>query len=576
MEVKTMKAVKIEYGAFRLVATKPNENEYEFNFFNGTLKVDDTDNNFTISDIINVEKFDIQTYKLKKRHLFKEDEYEKAETMSVLALSHWDGSLTFFCNSESIYLKLAEEFFEAFPMYEYIAVGTETITYRGMDGEDITVPAKTERINVARRGVTACNFLKDALANNGCKREFLKFLLKQGMKKSGYGMSDCVFDLPEDIMYGTVQVKNCFIMLQTSNKHEYITYDAVQVKNPFKLQTSNKQLAEDKLYQNLKKLIPQNLKAETVKKVQLQLSKYKFIPERVEEYQKAFLDEFWDWRTSKSIDYQLINKKSKEFHDTVEELTALRKRLNLKNYEYNIEEYHNFYYYGSILIDDFLGKNNTAKSDFVIKAKEYFYNSSSLDDIQAKEQEYAYIAKRNKGKLGEDKVEYALKWLKERDYPECIIVPKKRSNRFIQEVKTIELYNKDYIDEPQEYDHIVIGRQGIFVIETKNFSFTIIIDEGHNWISQKDGKKEGITNPTQQIDRHINLLKSIFNKDIPIIPIICIANDKAIIEGQKNSLVPLVKSDLLNSFIRNYPCKNQPLSSEEMKECLKLIEQYRY
>ena len=573
-----MKAVEIKYGAYKLVATKPDEKEYEFDFFNRKLKVDDTDDRFTINDITNVEKFDIQTYRVKKHHLFKENEYEVSETMSVLAIMHWDGSLTFFCNSESIYLKLAEEFRKSFPFHVKREVGTETVEIPNFDGpgpmwKTETRPV-TESVNIgSRQEVNARNFLKDALADNGSKREFLKFLLKQ----HGISMSNCVYTLPEDIINGSVWVKNCFIMLQSLNM----------------------QLAADKLYQNLNKLLPKNLKAEIVKNMQLQLSKYKFIPERIAEQKKAFLDELWNWRTSKSIDANLINRKSKEFHDAAEELSTLRERLHLKNYEYNIEAYCNFYYYGSILIDDFLGKNDAPKSreaylygygvlddgflgkndapksDLVNKAKKYFYNSSSLNDIEAKEREYAYIAQRNKGKLGEDKVEYALKWLKERDYPECIIVPKKRSKRFMQEVKTIELYNKDYSDESQEYDHIVIGKQGIFVIETKSFSFTVIIDEGHNWISQKDGKKEGMTNPIEQIDRHVNLLKSFLNKNIPIIPIICIANDKAIIEGQKNSLIPLVKSDLLNRFIKEYPCKKQPLSSKEMKDCLKLIEQYR-
>lgn len=64
---------------------------------------------------------------------------------------------------------------------------------------------------------------------------------------------------------------------------------------------------------------------------------------------------------------------------------------------------------------------------------------------------------------------------------------------------------------------------------------------------------------------------SFLPENCKIISIICIANDKAIIEGSENCPIPIIKSDMLVEFIENY-CKNQmKISDSQVKQCINAI-----
>ena len=76
-----------------------------------------------------------------------------------------------------------------------------------------------------------------------------------------------------------------------------------------------------------------------------------------------------------------------------------------------------------------------------------------------------------------------------------------------------------------------------------------------NWLSSlKKGEKEWMAeeNPAQQLFRHHVLLQSIVGDNVPIIDVICMAHPNLMISGQGNSLIPVVKKDLLADFIVNY------------------------
>lgn len=176
--------------------------------------------------------------------------------------------------------------------------------------------------------------------------------------------------------------------------------------------------------------------------------------------------------------------------------------------------------------------------------------------------------RRAAGRMGEREVEYVIKWLTTEGY--CS-VPKKPCVKYDDEA--ILLWNPDFIDEPQEYDHIVLGPQGVFLIETKNFRGTLAVNRNGNWIRIKDGVEEGVPSPVQQVRRHEKLLRSILPEKIPIIPIICVAHPEVIIKGADNCTVPLVKSDMLGDYIENR--KKVCLLEEDVQNCVTLIEKYR-
>mgnify|MGYP000944426911 CR=1 FL=1 len=150
-------------------------------------------------------------------------------------------------------------------------------------------------------------------------------------------------------------------------------------------------------------------------------------------------------------------------------------------------------------------------------------------------------ARRETGKKGEIDIQHNLSFLATQGY------------RILHNVR---IQNSIY---DQEIDHIVIGTNGLFHIETKNHDGygKIIIDKHGNWIKEEGGRQFAIKNPLAQVDRHDMAIKEYLSKDfsnvnIPIIPIIAHANENYIIEGQENFPIPVLKSEQLTYFIKNY------------------------
>lgn len=154
----------------------------------------------------------------------------------------------------------------------------------------------------------------------------------------------------------------------------------------------------------------------------------------------------------------------------------------------------------------------------------------------------------NWGKAGEDAVDYVLKWLPDM----YCVIEKDCVGKYSDNI--ILLKNPSFSDESQEFDHLVIGPQGIFNIETKNYSGKLAIDKVGNWLRLKKGETEWIAeeNPAQQVFRHRVLLQSIVGYQIPIIDVVCLSHPSILIVGQENSRIPVIKKDLLADFIVNY------------------------
>lgn len=152
------------------------------------------------------------------------------------------------------------------------------------------------------------------------------------------------------------------------------------------------------------------------------------------------------------------------------------------------------------------------------------------------------------GRAGEEAVDYILKWLPDM----YCVIEKDCQGKYDDNVIILE--NNSFVDESQELDHLVIGPQGIFNIETKNYAGKLAIDRNGNWFRIKKGETEWVAeeNPAQQLFRHHVLLQSIVGDNVPIIDVICMAHPNLMISGQDNSLIPVVKKDLLADFIVNY------------------------
>ncbi len=164
-------------------------------------------------------------------------------------------------------------------------------------------------------------------------------------------------------------------------------------------------------------------------------------------------------------------------------------------------------------------------------------------------------AKLEAGLRGEREVAYILKWL-----PKDYIT-----------INNLVIPSRDY--EPQQIDHLVLGPNGIFHIETKSINGFVIIGEKGEWVVIKAVQnrmvKEGMENPRGQLERHDRVIRDMLHKVVPpdraqVIPILVMANPQTIVEGEEPGIT-VIKKDRLLDFIRQYPCK-APLSAKQIRK----------
>ncbi len=156
-------------------------------------------------------------------------------------------------------------------------------------------------------------------------------------------------------------------------------------------------------------------------------------------------------------------------------------------------------------------------------------------DIFQKEREIKTIIKKilDSNDPGEKEVAYAIKWLKSDSNLSFIEIKKNCESKY--RYGCILLKKPDFIDEPQEYDHILVCDSGVILIETKHWKGQVEIRPDGKWIrdSENNGKIIGEKNPVSQMKRHEMLMKSIL-PNVPVYSILCFSNSSLIIKGAEN------------------------------------------
>ncbi|QGQ97561.1 NERD domain-containing protein [Paenibacillus psychroresistens] len=133
-----------------------------------------------------------------------------------------------------------------------------------------------------------------------------------------------------------------------------------------------------------------------------------------------------------------------------------------------------------------------------------------------------------------------------------------------------------------EFDHLVFSPSGIIHIETKNYggdlTFTLNGIEqikrnySGNILSQKN-----IKDPTGQLFHHEYLIKSILSQnklaEIPVHGILCIANERATINGSPDGF-HICKDTVLVPYIKQLD-RNVDFTSQWRNSIIDLFEQYK-
>ena len=262
----------------------------------------------------------------------------------------------------------------------------------------------------------------------------------------------------------------------------------------------------------------------------------------------------------------------KEYKAQENYFSELVAQSNLDRKDSLFKQYADIYRLGSVLISDRMNQINRNKTknkyipqDLLDEAMVFYYDADSPQDAYAARSAEIYSQAKESGDKGEKKVDYALKWL-DTSYVKIEKRSKDKAGN-----PCILISNPTFIDEKQEYDHLIVSSKGVFSIETKNFAGKLVVDKSGNWIRKKEGGEEGMKNPLQQVRQHEKLLASFLPRECHIISILCIANDKAVIEGEEHCPIPIVKSDLLVEFIENWKETGSELSDDQKEDCVATI-----
>jgi len=132
-----------------------------------------------------------------------------------------------------------------------------------------------------------------------------------------------------------------------------------------------------------------------------------------------------------------------------------------------------------------------------------------------------------------------------------------------------------------DIDHVVVGSNGVFVIETKNNNGAISCS-GDSWSQWKTGKKGGgyrgkLGSPSKQAKRNAALLGSLIGRRLHtrlfVNPLIVFANEKAAL-NLKQPTVPVFTPKEVCDYIQNH--HSRTLSINEQNQLAELIQPYSH
>ena len=135
--------------------------------------------------------------------------------------------------------------------------------------------------------------------------------------------------------------------------------------------------------------------------------------------------------------------------------------------------------------------------------------------------------------------------------------------------------------EVREYDHIVVGRGGVFVVETKAFGMTngrpkkaaLFIDPGDKWILRKNNINHDLTSPTEQIKAEAEHLSAVIGTYMfPVHSIVALSNQELFIKQNISLPYQGVRADHLIETIRS---NNDRLNDSDVAAIVHSIDESR-
>ena len=180
----------------------------------------------------------------------------------------------------------------------------------------------------------------------------------------------------------------------------------------------------------------------------------------------------------------------------------------------------------------------------------------------------------NSNNDGEKAVEYALKWFLAAG--DNYVVPVKNDCESQYRYNCILLCKPDFIDEPQEYDHILVCTAGVVLIETKHWKGNVEIRADGKWTRKQDADSPsvGVDSPKFQMRRHEVLMQKIL-PSVAVHSLLCFSNASTIIDGRENFKdYPIITVDQLEETLTDL-CAKGTYAKEDIDRMLATIDAHK-
>ena len=196
--------------------------------------------------------------------------------------------------------------------------------------------------------------------------------------------------------------------------------------------------------------------------------------------------------------------------------------------------------------------------------------------IYNKEEELQAIIKKikNSNNVGEKDVDYAIKWFLSAYNGYAISINGDCESK--HRINCIQLYKPDFVDEPQEIDHIIVCSAGVVVIETKDWKGNVHIRPDGKWTRRKDSESSvsGVDSPKFQMRRHEVLMQEIL-PGVQVHSLLCFSNASTIVDGRENFKdYPIITVDQLEDVLTNL-CTKGTYTTEEIDCIVATIEAHK-
>jgi hypothetical protein len=129
------------------------------------------------------------------------------------------------------------------------------------------------------------------------------------------------------------------------------------------------------------------------------------------------------------------------------------------------------------------------------------------------------------------------------------------------------------LPKSQEFDHIVVGPNGVLHLETKNWRGKVVIKPSGEWMRAKDdGTLYPWESPVLQVERHHKVLRSVLAElNIPVAGYLVMTNRSTQVEGTEHTNLSIIPVDQLKQLIEGISL-DRPLSRAERKQIRRQIE----